>query len=216
MKSFRVVARLSPATLGRVSDVTRILEAVQQGDPAAAKDLLPLVYEELRRLARSKMAQQSAGHTLQPTALVHEAWLRLVGSERQEWNGRGHFFAAAAEAMRHILVDSARRKRRAKHGGGQERLDVDDLEIAAGADDEKILLVNEALEKLAMEDPIRAEVVKLHYFVGLTHAESAEIRSPRKLSAVIGTMPGCGCIKPFSLQTNPVLHSGKPPDRLME
>ncbi len=175
MKSFRVVARLSPATLGRVSDVTRILEAVQQGDPAAAKDLLPLVYEELRRLARSKMAQQSAGHTLQPTALVHEAWLRLVGSERQEWNGRGHFFAAAAEAMRHILVDSARRKRRAKHGGGQERLDVDDLEIAAGADDEKILLVNEALEKLAMEDPIRAEVVKLHYFVGLTHAESAEI-----------------------------------------
>mgnify|MGYP003396502637 CR=1 FL=1 len=108
MKSFRVVARLSPATLRRVSDVTRILEAIDQGDPAAAKDLLPLVYEELRRLARSKMAQQSAGHTLQPTALVHEAWLRLVGSERQEWNGRGHFFAAAAEAMRHILVDHAR------------------------------------------------------------------------------------------------------------
>jgi RNA polymerase sigma factor (TIGR02999 family) len=158
-----------------MSDVTRILEAIEHGDPAAAKDLLPLVYEELRRLARSKMAQQSAGHTLQPTALVHEAWLRLVGSQRQEWHGRSHFFAAAAEAMRHILVDSARRKRRAKHGGGQERLDVDDLEIAAGADDEKILLVNEALEKLAIEDPIRAEVVKLHYFVGLTHAESAEI-----------------------------------------
>ena len=156
---------LSSYTLGRVSDVTRILEAVQQGDPAAAKDLLPLVYEELRRLARSKMAQQAAGHTLQPTALVHEAWLRLAGSDRTEWHGRSHFFAAAAEAMRHILVDSARRKRRAKHGGGQERLDVDDLEIAAGAGDEKILLVHEALEKLAVEDPIRAEVVKLHYFV---------------------------------------------------
>ena len=155
--------------------MTRILEAVQQGDLSAAKDLLPLVYEELRRLARSKMAQQAGGHTLQPTALVHEAWLRLAGSERQGWNGRGHFFAAAAEAMRHILVDSARRKCRAKHGGGQERLDVDEVEIAAGADDEKILLVHEALEKLAMEDPIRAEVVKLHYFVGLTHAESAEI-----------------------------------------
>ena len=145
-----------------MSDVTRILEAVQQGDPAAAKDLLPVVYEELRRLARSKMAQQAGVHTLQPTALVHEAWLRLVGSERQEWNGRSHFFAAAAEAMRHILVDSARRKRRGKHGGGQERLDVDDLELAAGMDDEKILLVNDALEKLARKDPIRAEVVKLH------------------------------------------------------
>jgi RNA polymerase sigma factor (TIGR02999 family) len=175
LKSFRVVARLSPATLGRVSDVTRILEAVQHGDPAAAKDLLPLVYEELRRLARSKMAQQAAGHTLQPTALVHEAWLRLVGSERQEWHGRSHFFAAAAEAMRHILVDNARRKRRGKHGGGQERVDVDEIDIAAGMDDEKILLVHEALEKLAIEDPVRAEVVKLHYFVGLTHAESAEI-----------------------------------------
>lgn len=158
-----------------MSDVTRILEAVQQGDAAAAKDLLPVVYEELRRLARARMAQQVGGHTLQPTALVHEAWLRLVGSERQEWNGRGHFFAAAAEAMRHILVDGARRKRRAKHGGGQERVDVNEVEIAAGVDDEKILLVNEALEKLAVEDPIRAEVVKLHFFVGLTHAESAEI-----------------------------------------
>ena len=158
-----------------MSDVTRILDAVQQGDAAAAKDLLPLVYEELRRLTRSKMAQHSSGHTLQPTALVHEAWLRLVGSERQEWNGRSHFFAAAAEAMRHILVDNARRKRRAKHGGGQERLDVNEVEIATGVDDEKILLVHEALEKLGVEDPIRAEVVKLHYFVGLTHAESAEI-----------------------------------------
>jgi RNA polymerase sigma factor (TIGR02999 family) len=144
-----------------VSDVTRILEAIEDGNPAAAKDLLPLVYEELRRLARSKMALQAAGHTLQPTALVHEAWLRLVGADRTEWHGRSHFFAAAAEAMRHILVDSARRKGRAKHGGGQERLNVDEIEIAAGMDDEKVLLVHEALEKLAKEDPVRAEVVKL-------------------------------------------------------
>src|SRR5215207_11662908 len=131
-----------------MSEVTRILDAIEHGDPAAARDLLPIVYEELRRLARSKMAQQAGGHTLQPTALVHEAWLRLVGSDRTEWHGRSHFFAAAAEAMRHILVDSARRKRRAKHGGGQERVDLDEVEItAAGADDEKILLVHEALEK---------------------------------------------------------------------
>ena len=158
-----------------MSDVTRILEAIQQGKPQAAQELLPLVYEELRRLARSKMAQQPPGHTLQATALVHEAWLRLAGSDRQQWKGRGHFFAAAAEAMRHILVDSARRKQRARHGGGLQRVDVDEFEIAAAVDDDKLLLVHEALEKLALEDPIRAEVVKLHYFVGLTHAEAAEV-----------------------------------------
>src|SRR5262249_41413936 len=139
------------------------------------QDLLPLVYEELRRLARAKMAQQPPGHTLQPTALVHEAWLRLVGSERQGWSGRGPFFAAAAEAMRHMLGGPARRKQRLKHGGGQQRLDVNDVEIAIGMDDERILLVHEALEKLAIEDPIRAEVVKLHYFVGLSHFETAEV-----------------------------------------
>jgi RNA polymerase sigma factor (TIGR02999 family) len=158
-----------------MSDVTRILDAIQQGDPKAAHELLPLVYEELRRIARSKMAQQSPGQTLQGTALVHEAWLRLVGSDRQNWAGRHHFFAAAAEAMRHILVDAARRKQRAKHGGNQQRVDVDEIDIAAGVDDEKLLLVHEALEKLAVEDPLRAEVVKLHYFVGLTHAETAEV-----------------------------------------
>ena len=158
--------------------ITQILHAIEQGNASAAHDLLPIVYDELRKLAAHRLASETPGQTLQATALVHEAYLRLVGGEAQadlKWDSRGHFFAAAAEAMRHILVDSARRKRRAKHGGGQERLDVDDLEIAADADDEKILLVNEALEKLAMEDPIRAEVVKLHYFVGLTHAESAEI-----------------------------------------
>ncbi len=198
--------------------MTLILEAVQQGDPAAAKDLLPLVYEELRRLARSKMAQQAAGHTLQATALVHEAWLRLAGSERTEWHGRSHFFAAAAEAMRHILVDSARRKRRAKHGGDQERLDVDEIEIAAEMDDEKILLVNDALEKLTMEDPIRAEVVKLHYFVGLTHAESARILQISEKTVrrhwnyarvwLYQTIQSAG--EPNSL------HPGKPPDRVLK
>jgi RNA polymerase sigma factor (TIGR02999 family) len=160
-----------------MSDVTRILDALQQGDPKAAQELLPLVYEELRRLAHARMAQQPPGQTLQATALVHEAWLRLAGSETKRWQGRAHFFAAAAEAMRHILVDRARRKRRAKHGGGQQAVDVNELEIAANAGDEKLLQVHEALEKLAVEDPIRAEVVKLHFFVGLTHAETAEVLS---------------------------------------
>jgi RNA polymerase sigma factor (TIGR02999 family) len=158
-----------------MSDLTRILGAIQQGDPKAAQELLPLVYEELRRLARAKMVRQPPGHTLQATALVHEAWLRLAGAERQQWEGRDHFFCAAAEAMRHILVDSARRKQRARHGGGQQRVDLDEVEIASTADDEKLLLVHEALERLTLEDPLRAEVVKLHYFVGLTHAETAEV-----------------------------------------
>lgn len=158
-----------------MSDVTQILDAIQKGDPTAAQELLPLVYEELRRLARAKMAQQPPGQTLQGTALVHEAWLRLSGSGHQHWEGRAHFFAAAAEAMRHILVDRARRKQRAKHGGGQPPADVNEVEIAANADDDKLLMVHEALEKLVLEDPIRAEVVKLHFFVGLTHAETAEV-----------------------------------------
>ena len=158
-----------------MSDVTRILSAIEQGDPKAADELLPLVYQELRRLAAQKMAQQPPGQTLQATALVHEAYLRLVASENQNWDHRGHFFAAAAEAMRHILVDNARRKQRAKHGGDQQRVDVDAVEIAAEVDDEKLLLVHEALEKLAKEDSVKAEVVKLHFFVGLTHAEAAQV-----------------------------------------
>ena len=158
-----------------MSDVTRILEAIQQGDPKGAEELLPLVYQELRKLAAAKMAHQPPGQTLQATALVHEAYLRLVASENQSWDHRGHFFAAAAEAMRHILVDNARRKQRAKHGGNLRRLDVDEIEIAAEPDDEKILLVHEALDKLAADDPVKAEVVKLHYFVGLTHAETAQV-----------------------------------------
>jgi RNA polymerase sigma factor (TIGR02999 family) len=154
--------------------VTQVLEAVGAGDDKAAEKLLPLVYEELRHLAAARMAQQPPGQTLQATALVHEAYLRLVGADRQDWADRHHFFAAAAEAMRHILVDAARRKQCAKHGGRQQRLDVDQLDIATAVDD-KLLLVNEALEKLALEDPLRAEVVKLRYFVGLTHAESAQV-----------------------------------------
>jgi RNA polymerase sigma factor (TIGR02999 family) len=150
-------------------------EATSAGHTQTAEQLLPLVYDELRRLAMAKMANQAPGQTLQATALVHEAYLRLVGADRQNWADRKHFFAAAAEAMRHILVDNARRKQRAKHAGGQQRLELNEIEIAAPAADEKLLLVNEALEALALEDPLRAEVVKLRYFVGLTHAESAQV-----------------------------------------
>jgi RNA polymerase sigma factor (TIGR02999 family) len=158
-----------------MSEVTQILTSIEQGDPKAAGELLPLIYQELRRLAASKMASQAPGQTLQATALVHEAYLRLVGSGHQSWDSRGHFFAAAAEAMRHILVDRARRKRRAKHGGEFQRLDIDVVEIAAEGEDEKVLLVHEALNKLAAEDPVKAEVVKLHYFAGLTHQETAQV-----------------------------------------
>src|SRR5215475_2284481 len=124
-------------------EVTRILEAAQQGDPKAAEELLPLVYEELRRLAAAKMAQERPDQTLQPTALVHEAWLRLVGNENQKWNGRAHFFGAAAEAMRRILIENARRKAAARHGGGEARLDIDQIEIATTAPDDELLAVND-------------------------------------------------------------------------
>jgi len=155
-------------------DVTRILEAAQQGDAKAAEELLPMVYDELRRLAASKMASEKPGQTLQPTALVHEAWLRLVGNESQ-WNSRGHFFGAAAEAMRRILIENARRKRAARHGGGQARLDINDVQIAAAARDDELLAVNDALERFAKRDPQKAELVKLRYFVGLTTEEAAEV-----------------------------------------
>src|SRR6059036_3514273 len=130
-------------------DVTRILERVEQGDGKAAEELLPLVYDELRKLAAVRMAQEVSGQTLQPTALVHEAWLRLVGNENQKWNGRAHFFGAAAEAMRRILIENARRKRAARHGGGQARLDIQEIEIAAAAEDDELLAVHDALEKFA-------------------------------------------------------------------
>ena len=158
-----------------MSDVTRILTGLGPGDRVSADELLPLVYQELRKLAAHKMAAQPAGHTLQPTALVHEAWMRLAGSEPGRFASRAHFFAAAAEAMRHILVDSARRKRAARHGGGQARVDVQDVEIASLADDDELLAVHDALDKLAIEDAKKAELAKLRYFVGMTFEEAAEV-----------------------------------------
>ncbi len=158
-----------------MSDVTQLLNAIDGGDPQAAEQLLPLVYEELRKLAAARMAQEKPGQTLQATALVHEAWLRLAGAEEQRaWNGRGHFFGAAAEAMRRILVDRARQKLSLKRGAGAERINLDDLEVAAAADDDTLLAVDEAMAKLAKEDPDSAEFIKLRFFVGLTNEEAAQ------------------------------------------
>jgi RNA polymerase sigma factor (TIGR02999 family) len=137
--------------------------------------LLPLVYDELRKLAAAKMAQERPGQTLQPTALVHEAWLRLIGDENPQWNGRAHFFGAAAEAMRRILIENARRKRAKRHGNGESPLDIAEIEVAAQAKDDELLAVSEALEKFAARDKQKAELVKLRYFVGLTTEESAEV-----------------------------------------
>jgi RNA polymerase sigma factor (TIGR02999 family) len=164
-----------------MSEVTRILDALQQGDHQAADELLPLVYEELRKLAASKMSNEAAGNTLQPTALVHEAWLRLVGNDNPKFAGRAHFFAAAAEAMRRILIDRARRKRALRHGGGQVRVDIEQIDLASPDADDQLLAVNEALDKLAVQDPIEAELVKLRYFAGLTTDEAAGLLdiSPR-------------------------------------
>lgn len=156
-----------------VSDVTRILEKVEQGDGRAAAELLPLVYEELRRLAAHKLSGEPSGQTLQATALVHEAWLRLVRSEEQTWQNRGHFFAAAAEAMRRILVENARRKARLKRGGDRQRVDLNQLDLAETSPDEKVLLIDEALEQLQQQDPQRARVVVLKFFGGLTNQEVA-------------------------------------------
>jgi RNA polymerase sigma factor (TIGR02999 family) len=151
-----------------------MLGAIAQGDPKPAAELLPRLYEELRHLAAHRMAVQAAGHTLQPTELVHEAWLRLAGERNSHFAGRAHFFAAAAEAMRHILIDAARRKRAALHGGNLARLNIDHLEIAAPADDAELLAVHEVLDTLAAESPEKAQVVKLRYFVGMTFEETAE------------------------------------------
>jgi RNA polymerase sigma factor (TIGR02999 family) len=161
-----------------MSDVTRLLEAAHRGDKHAALELLPLVYDELRRLAAAKMAGESPGHTLDATALVHEAYVRLVGkSPDQHWDSRGHFFAASAEAMRRILVENARRKQSRKRGGGRERQDaeLDDLPVKDPGDPLEVLAVHEALERLAEKSPRKAELVKLRYFLGCTMAEAAEI-----------------------------------------
>jgi RNA polymerase sigma factor (TIGR02999 family) len=157
-----------------VSEVTHILDRVQQGDPKAAEELLPLVYEELRKLAAGKMAQEKPGQTLQATALVHEAWLRLAGADSGPWNSRGHFFAAAAEAMRRILVDRARQKGRVRHGGEWQRVDLEHVTEASQDTDETVLAIHDAIETLAAESPQQAEIVKLRYFVGLEHAEIAK------------------------------------------
>jgi RNA polymerase sigma factor (TIGR02999 family) len=157
-----------------VSDVTQILERVEHGDGKAAEELLPLVYEELRKLAAAKMANEPAGQTLQATALVHEAWLRLAGPrEGQAWENRGHFFAAAAEAMRRILIESARRKSRLKRGGQQERVDLDQVQLATESDPATVLSIDQALERLAKAHPQKAELVKLRFFVGLSLPEAA-------------------------------------------
>jgi RNA polymerase sigma factor (TIGR02999 family) len=158
-----------------LSDVTRILESIEQGDSQAADALLPLVYGELRKLAASKMAKEAPNQTLQPTALVHEAWLRLVGNDNPQYANRAHFFSAAAEAMRRILIDKARRKRALRHGGDQQRVDIEAVEVAAAGNDDELLAVNEALDKLAAQNQVEAELVKLRYFVGMTLEEAAEV-----------------------------------------
>lgn len=157
-----------------MNEITLVLEAVSQGKGHAADELLPLVYGELRRLAAAQMAQESAGQTLQPTALVHEAWLRLIDSGSRTWQNRAHFFSAAAEAMRCILIDNARRKSRLKHGGGQQRLNIDDVEPPAITPDDKLLMLNDALGQMEKENPEYARIVMLKYFAGLTNHEVAE------------------------------------------
>jgi len=160
-----------------MSDVTRILTAIETGDTKAADELLPLVYEELRRLAARKMSQEPPGQTLQATALVHEAYIRLVDSQARDWKGRTHFFATAAEAMRHILIDNARRKKSLKHGGDRRRIGLDRLALLGGdnAPSDDLLALDEALERLAKENKIEADLVKLRYFAGLTGEQAAEV-----------------------------------------
>ena len=161
--------------LGRMSDVTQILSAIEAGDPKAAAELLPLVYEELRKLAAARLAEEKPGQTLQPTALVHEAYLRLVGGEQpQDWNGRGHFFAAAAEAMRRILVDAARRKKTEKHGGGWQRIDLDEAVTGPFESSDQLLDFDEVLTRFRAIDSLAARLVELRYFAGLTMEQAAD------------------------------------------
>ena len=157
-----------------MSDATQLLSAMDAGDPKAAEQLFTLVYDELRRLAAAKMAREEPGQTIQPTALVHEAWLRLGGENQPSWKNRAHFFTAASEAMRRILVEKARRKLRLKRGGGAERVELDSA-IPTPSEDEKVVEVSEALELLAREDPQKAEIVKLRFFVGLNNDEIAAL-----------------------------------------
>lgn len=159
----------------RMSEVTLVLQAIGRGEKQASEELLPLVYDELRRLASIRMAREAAGQTLQPTALVHEAWVRMVEDGARTWQNRTHFFGAASEAMRRILIERARRKSRLKHGGGQQRVNIEELDMADALPDEKLLLVDEALERLKAEDPETAQVVVLKFFGGLTNEEIVQI-----------------------------------------
>jgi len=162
--------------LDRMSEVTHILSAIEQGDPHAAEQLLPLVYDELRKLAAARLADEKPGQTLQATALVHEAYLRLVDADQaQRWDSRGHFFAAAAEAMRRLLIDQARRKRRPKHGGDRTRISLDEALCLRETPADDLLALDEALQKLANEEPAKAELVKLHHFAGLSLEEAGKI-----------------------------------------
>jgi RNA polymerase sigma factor (TIGR02999 family) len=164
-----------------MSEVTQILNAIAEGDQHAASQLLPLVYDELRQLAAQKLACETPGQTLQPTALVHEAYLRLVGD--QKFEGRGHFFAAAAEAMRRILVENARRKKAVKHGGDLQRVDIGDRDLPVGPPPEEIIALDDALTRLAVEDPEAAQIVQLHFFAGLSIERTAEARGVSRATA---------------------------------
>ena len=157
-----------------MSDLTLVLQAISRGEARASAQLLPLVYDELRRMAAARMAGEAAGHTLQPTALVHEAWLRLAGDEGRGWQNRAHFFGAASEAMRRILIDNARKRSRLKRGGRQQRVELEELDLAEAAPDEKLLLIHEALSALEAENPERARVVVMKFFGGLTNQQVAE------------------------------------------
>jgi RNA polymerase sigma factor (TIGR02999 family) len=167
-----------------VSEITGILSAMERGDPHAAAQLLPLVYDELRKLAAQRLAREGPGQTLQATALVHEAYVRLVGPKKdQQWSGRGHFFAAAAEAMRRVLVERARRKGSRKHGGGRRQVDLDEAVSCTPGPADELLSLDEALDKLAAEDPRKAELVKLRYFTGLSVQEAADVLGVSRATA---------------------------------
>jgi RNA polymerase sigma factor (TIGR02999 family) len=166
-----------------MSDVTRILAAIECGDVRAVDELFPLVYQELRQLAAARLSKELPGQTLQATALVHEAYLRLVGSEEQSWSGRGHFFSAAAEAMRRILIENARRKKSLRHGGGRKRVNFDAVEVTSEMPSDDLIALDEALEKLSNEDKVSADLIKLRFFAGLTMEQAANILGIPRRSA---------------------------------
>jgi RNA polymerase sigma factor (TIGR02999 family) len=173
--SYGLEGSTSPAMIGGVLEVTQLLSAVDRGEAQAADQLLPLVYDELRKLAAHKLSLLPPGQTLQATALVHEAWLKLIGGEKDQWQNRRHFFAAAAEAMRHILIDRARRRQRVRHGANAERIDLDQIEIPVPTKDEVLLQLSDALDELQTISPERAEIVKLRFFAGFSEAEIAAL-----------------------------------------